>query len=342
MFLRLGLLCLAAVMAAGSTLAQENDEPRGLSIVYYTHHECPEANGTGPGSSPDNPVDIAFDELWYQVSSDGYDDVDKQALDCSWVRVSGFMTWTDYYHYRANLHASGVASYFGDGMNFLVESFAEGSPPRSDLMRRQMTIVARFYSLCGAANRAQEAAGQNWWLFGPCHYSYNHGLMLSDVRVESVQDAAPQYLVGEANRALIGSLHPATPAERSEVEPVVRAWAASLQKGLRDFAEASTAQYPKQDEESRKSTHDFIEDADGYASYLLNRRNFSRVNLASAQIAIFRHADEDDEFRNAVGCICLEASCADRWPLTEGDADNYLGPAACVALTRWDGKTWNW
>lgn len=341
MLRKLALTTLAAIMAAGTALAQEEDEPRGLSIVYYTHHECPDS-AAGPGSSPDNPVDIAFDELWFQVASDAYDDVDKQAFDCSWVRISGFMTWTDYYHYRANLHASGVASYFGDGMTFLVENFADGSRPRSDLMRRQMTIVARFYSLCGAANRAQEAAGQNWWLFGPCHYSYNHGLMLSDVRVESVQDVAPQYLVGEANRKLVGSLLPVTPTQSSEVEPVVRTWAASLQKGLRAYADASTAQYPKQDEESRQSTYDFIEDADSYPSYLLTRRSFGRLNLASAQIAIFRPADDDDEFGTAVGCICLESSCADRWPLTEADADNFLGPAACVALTRWDGKTWNW
>lgn len=343
----LALTCLAALVATGTASGQDDDKRGSLQIVYYTHHECPESGSIEAGSSPDNPINVAFDELWYAVSSDNYDETGKAIYDCRWIRTSGFMTWTNYYHYRGDLHFSAVDSYLGNGpasgATFLVEDFAPGSPVRSNIVRRQMTIVARFYSLCAAANRAQEEAGQSWWLFGPCHYSYNHGLMLSDVRVEAVHDATPQYLTGEANRTLLGSLRVATPAERSEVEPVVRAWAASLQKGLRSFADDHLLQYPERSEDEKQETYDFFENRDSYASYLLNQRDFRRLNLQSAQFQVFRPtADNEDKFSEAVGCVCLEASCTDRWPLIEADADNFLGPAACVSLDRWGGGSWRW
>lgn len=336
---------IAAAVLTASAAAQEKDDRVSLGVVYFTHHECPDSDSPEAGSSPDNPIDIAFDELWYAVSSDAYDEAARDAYDCRWIRTSGFMTWKDYYHYRGDLHFSAADSVFGAGTTFTVENFAPGSPVRGDLVRRQMTLVARYYSLCGAANRAQAQAGQTWWLFGPCHYSYNHGLMLSDVRVEAVYDDAPQYLTGEANRKIIGSLRLATPAERSSVEPAVRAWAASLQKGLRPFVEDTVGQYPSRDANDRQRTFDYIENADSYESYLLNKRSFRTLNLATAQVEVYRYADDADsmdEFDNAIGCICLEASCADRWPLAEFDAENFLGPAACVTLNRRRGETWRW
>src|SRR5690606_8600465 len=108
-------------------------------------------------------------------------------------------------------------------------------------------------------------AGRSWWLFGPCHYGDNEGMMLTDVRVEHVADAAPQYIVGETNRPVMGSLAAATASERSEVEPTILAWAGALQKGLRTFANAYLAQYPDRTDEDQQDAYDFIEDADSYA-----------------------------------------------------------------------------
>lgn len=348
MMRRLAVAALAASCFTAGAFAQEPRDDVLITLpawVGFTHYDCPPGDTATPGGTPDHPVELEFfGQAWANAAYS--DDPDLGGIphefECRWIRQSGFVGWLDYYDYRGILLENALASYQDGAVRYIIESLAPDSPPRSDLARRHVTIVGRFYDLCAAAERAEKASGETWRLFGPCHYGDDQGMMLADVRVEKIHDAAPQYIVGESNRPVMGSLVTATAVEQSEVEPVVRAWAASLQKGLRAFADATTAQYPKQDEESRKSTYDFIEDADSYASYLLNRRNFSRVNLASAQIAIFRPADEDNEFRNAVGCICLESSCADRWPLTEADADNFLGPAACVALTRWDGKTWNW
>jgi hypothetical protein len=348
MFGRLAFLVLAASYISTSALAQEDDVTVDFGAVWVTHEDCPAPESGVPGASPETAIDVEFDDPWLSSArwDDSYDADDTQTdadkYECRWVRLSGFMTWLDYYHYRGTLERGPFSAYASDGVSYIIENFVPGSPMRADLARRRITIVGRFYNLCPAAERAQKQAGASRWLFGPCHYGENEGMMLTDVRVAHVADATPQYIVGEANRQVMGSLVAATPAERSEVEPAVRAWAASLQKGLRPFADAHLAQYPNRADEDRQNTYDFIEAADGYLSYLLNQRAFDRLDLRSAQIEIFRPVDDDDAFRNAVGCVCLEASCSDRWPLTEADADNFLGPAACVTLTRWDGKTWNW
>lgn len=342
MFRRLTLLVLAASCCGGTVLAQEPDAADNLRIVYFTHYNCPPIDPAAPGSSPDNPIDIAFDELWYAVSrEDGEPNPDAQEYDCRWIRTSGFMTWVDYYHYRGEFHYSAGDVYVGSDQDFLIENFAPGSPVRGDLARRRMTIVGQFYSLCDAADRAQSEARQSWWLFGPCHYSHNHGLMLSGVRIEKVHDDAPQYLVGEANRAILGSLVPATASERRDVEPVVRIWASSLQKGLKAYADVYIAQHPNLDEDERRGVREGFENVDSYASHLLRRRNLARLNVKSAPVQIFRPINSD-EFDEAIGCVCLESSCTDRWPLTAADAANFLGPAACIELERRNGQSWRW
>jgi hypothetical protein len=49
-----------------------------------------------------------------------------------------------------------------------------------------------------------------------------------------------------------------------------------------------------------------------------------------------------DNHRRAYGCICLERDCTDRWPLFSSDANEFLGAAACVELSRGQSGSWRW
>jgi len=345
MFRYLASLILCALCLVAPAHAQDDRDL--FLIVYYTHSDCPPVAADLPGSTPQTAIDVEFDAPWQasarfdDLKYAVYDPAEAAKYECRWVRLTGFMTWKDYYHYRADLYPTAGDSYTGDEVTYIVESFAPGALPRSDLLRRKVTLVGKFYNLCTAAERAQRDSGKRWGMtFGPCHYGPNNGMMLSDVHIEKIDDAGPQYLLGEINRPILASLNAATEDEQDVVLPWVKAWAISLRKGVKSFAEEYNAQYPGRSDEDSQETREAIEAADSYQSYLLRQPRFTKLDLQTATIRIFRPADSDT-FDEAVGCICLEKSCTDRWPLTVADANTFLGDTACVSLEHRAGR-WRW
>lgn len=341
----LASLILSALCLAAPAYAQDDRDQ--LLFVYFTHSDCPPAASDLPGSTPQTAIDVEFDEPWQ--ASARFDDLkdpmgdpaEAAKYECRWVRLTGFMTWKNYYHYRADLFPTAGTSYTGDEVTYIVENFASGSLPRSDLVRRKVTLVGKFYNLCDAAERERRESGKNWtMLFGPCHYGHNYGMMLDDVRVEKIHDGTPQYILGEINRPILASLVPATADESREIEPVVRAWVTSSRKGPKPFADEYVAQYPDMSDDEIKDTRDEILGPDSYESYLLRQPGFMKLDLHAATIRVFRTA-QSETFDEAYGCICLKTSCTDRWPLTTEDAARFLGDAACVALDKQDDR-WRW
>jgi hypothetical protein len=251
------------------------------------------------------------------------------------------MTWLDYYHYRGRFYRSPAAAYLGHETSYILEKFMPGSSARSALAQRRLNITGRFYDLCAAARRAEREAGQTWWLFGPCHYGAHNGMMLDDVTVVEVVDSEPQYMLGDANRAIFQSLEPVEGDDRTDLVRATRAWAGSLQRGSAQFLQELEAMRSPATPEDRQRRREAVESRDSYESYLLRDSRFQRLHVGSAPVEVFREANRDDE-TYAVGCICLTSSCTDRWPLTGADAHAFLGDAACTALWRRGNSVEGW
>lgn len=359
MFARLPCMLAAAIWLAAAAAAQEQQAPQSRDtvllsrpILTFHHYDCPPVDPTALGGSPENAIDdLFFGQAFYNAMYSDQPDVEDEPnkYECRWIRLRGFIDW-DETIYSGRLFESVLATYSPDIPAFyFIENFAAGAPPRGDVARRSITLVGQFYDLCAAGERALEAEKASyvkrpgelvsWHLSYPCHEI--PAMILSDVRVEKIHDATPQYILGERNRAIMNSLVTATPEQRKEIEPLVRTWAASLRNGIAAFADATLAQYPKMEASDRQKFRTNMESRDSYPSHLLRQPRFMQLNLKKAPVQVF-HPENDDAFDTAVGCICLAASCTDRWPLTEEDAETFLGDAACVELQRWNSTVWRW
>lgn len=368
----LSVLCLSAPIRAQvapqnvDVQKSEHDvavQARGF--YHFRHYDCPPLDPATPGATAEHPMDTEFfSRAWANASfadDEPYDaEIDQRLNDganapglfqCRWIRLGGFVTW-DNLEYIGHLYENAPASYQPRAnMSYFIESVGSGMPPRADIARRYVTLVGRFYDLCAEGRRAMKAEGlgPNWDLGYPCHEI--PAMMLADVRIEKIHDATPQYILGEANREVMGSLALATPDQQEELEPVVRAWAASVRRGLKTFADEYLAQYPAWDEEDFREARAAIESRDSYPAHLLRQSRFKQLDFASADVKVFSPVATDDppwvaqtrkrEFNTAIGCICLARSCTDRWPLTVDDAATFLGDAACIALDKRDNR-WRW
>lgn len=347
---------LAAAWLTATAVAQEQQKPaeqqdiivRTLSRLPFHHYDCPPPDPATEGGSPERPVELEFfSRAWANAAySDQPDDPpnEPRRFECRWIRLSGFMQWDDF-RYPGRLYETPLTSYQRENIFYFIENFAAGSSPRGDLAQRKLTLVAQFYDLCAAGERALEPIRADdpegrLDLSYPCHEV--PAMMLANARVEKIHDAAPQYILGEANRAVLGSLVDATPEQRKEIDPLVREWAALVRKGAAAVAAAYIAQYPKMDDDQKQEWRADISSPDSYQSHLLRQPRFLKLNLKTAPVQVFRPADDDDAFDTAIGCMCLTASCTDRWPLTERDAATFLGDAACIELNRWNNEPWRW
>lgn len=319
--------------------------------VWFTSEECDSKFEPGtPGSTVELAIKVSyFDDPFDEAVKSNASEEDKPAkpsrFDCRWVELDGFLTWMDYYHYRGRLFASAWEAYRGKGASYIVERFADPAARRSQLVQRRITIVGRFYDLCAAASRAEAKSNDNWFmLFGPCHYGADNGMMLTDVVVKAVHDDAPEYILGDANRKIFNDLFPVEGAVRAPLIDAVRAWAAAVKRGPVSYATDVIAANPAlaKDKDEAKETREYIESPDSYTSYLSELPRFRALNTASASVEVFWSASNRESHYEAIGCICLSDRCTDKWPAREADADNFLGDAACISLTKSGGTTGTW
>lgn len=334
--------------------ARAQDKKADEVVVWFTSHVCKDKLEAGsPGSTPELAIAVKYFSELHDDAANAKDQPEGQPAkrskyECKWVALTGFTVWTDYYHYRANLYESGWDLYRSPTIRYIVERFADKSARRADFMRRHVTLVGRFYDLCAAANRAEQASDKRWlMLFGPCHYGENRGMMLTDVTVKRVLDNGPRYLLGDSNRNLINELPLVDKADAAPLEQRVRDWTSSLKKGLSAYANETVAGNPSFATAKKADIRDYkkrLVDVDGYATYLSNKEDFRRIDAQSAQVAVFWESPaQADEKKEAWGCICLRAECKDRWPLLSVDADQFLGDAACTRLARRDNSArWHW
>jgi hypothetical protein len=339
------LVCWPVLGAAAA------DEKADHVMVWFTSQVCKDKLEPGtPGSSPELAIPMAYFGALSSDASSAKKQKPAQVskYECKWVELSGFLTWTDYYHYRANLYESGWETYGAPEVKYIVERFGDASARRAAYVQRHVTLVGRFYDLCAAADRARKASNQKWvMVLGPCHYGDDNGMMLTDVRVKNLLDSEPQYLLGERNRRLIDDLPLVEGQDVAPLERAVRDWAASIKKGLRVFAEETVRGIPfspAEDKDEIRETKTRVTDPDGYAAYLLNSASFGAMDAERAQVAVFWNGPgQVVKKEEAWGCICLRADCADRWPLISGDASGFMGEAACTQLRRADaGSRWYW
>ena len=338
----LALLCAASMVRAA--------EPEKMRIIWYSSHRCPEpADKTALGATPEHPIEEKDagdpfsapidDEL--ELSRKAADEGKERAtsrFECKWVRLGGFFTPTNYYHYRGTL-VRNAWTHYGKSFEtprYTVERFHDPKVLRSMIGHRQVTLVGRFYYLCLTAPRGEDIL----FLFGPCHYGGVNGMMLDDVRIEKIHDDDPRYLLGESNRSIIGDTTPFDGEERDAVIAGVRSWAKLVQRGPEAYAREAVDRNPVWEKESRREraeAHARVVGPDSYVSYLNGLAAFRSLDTATAPVAAFW----DSSRYQVKGCICLQASCADQWPLTEWDADYFYGQAACTTLDKRDG-VWVW
>ena len=343
------VLGMAALFTlAGTADAQPNASNAEITVAtYFTTYRCPPDTSGAPGSSRENPIAIEqFEELFERSDGPSPQEDGPVAHDCKWVRISGVMNWMNYYHYRATLWPSAMAAHGGGRTRYIVESFADPSVRRANLVRRQVTLVGQFYDLCAAAERAR--AGRDWGMtFGPCHYGSDNGMMLRDVSVVSVEASGPHYILGERNRAAFGDLIRVQGAERQAMIDQTRAWAALVQRGPTAYADAHLAHmstnrfFANLGPDEPRRLREFDENPDGYISYAGAVLRARRPNLSRAQIEVFW--DKEVGGSNAVGCVCLANSCVENWPLTSDDADAFVGDAVCTELDKTSrAGAWSW
>ena len=209
---------------------------------------------------------------------------------------------------------------------------------RSAIGNRHVTLVGQFYYLCLTAPKGKDIM----FLFGPCHYGGIQGMMLADARIEKVEDDGPRYLLGEVNRAIFGDLPVVESDERVVMTEGVRRWAALVQRGPEAYAREVVDRDPSWEKETareRAEAHARIVSPDSYVSYLYGLSAFRALDVTQAPVGVFWAGP--DRRDSAVGCICLQASCADQWPLREHDAASFYGQAACTTFDKRDSG-WIW
>lgn len=336
---------LAIVVVAAGAWAAEAQKYR---VIWYSSYKCPKpVDKTVPGATPEHPLAVdGFDEpIQDEIDVSTQADEQKKAratsrFECKWVRLSGFFTPTNYYHYRGGLVAS-AWTHYGRGFDtprYVVENFNDPAMRRSAIGHRQVAVVGQFYYLCLTAPRGDDIM----FLFGPCHYGGVNGMMLANVRIEKIEDDGPRYLLGEMNRSIIGKMPVVVGEERTAMIESVRNWAALVQRGPKAYAREVIDRNPdweKKSKRERAEAHMRITSPDSYVSHLDGLPAFRTLDLPRAQIAAFwAGADEGDY---AVGCICMKASCTEDWPLTVSDAESFYGHAACTTIEKRD-SVWTW
>jgi hypothetical protein len=344
----------AVVVATLSTLAMlgaaagaETDGPKKHRVIWYSSYKCAApTDKSAPGATPENALETpGFDEPIddeMALNKRANDGAERQTsrFECKWVRLSGFFTPTNYYHYRGYLVADVRAHYARAyrAPRYVVEHFNDPAMRRSAIGHRQVTVVGQFYYLCLTAPKGDDIM----FLFGPCHYGGVQGMMLANVRVEKIEDDSPRYLLGEANRGIIGDLRPVDGDDRAGITEAVRSWAAQVQRGPKAYAREAIDRNPVWQKESATERADArarIEHPDSYVSYLFALPAVRGLDPARAEVAAFwEHPESRDD---AVGCICLQASCSNEWPLTDSDADSFYGRAACTTIQKRD-NAWTW
>lgn len=335
--------------------------PLPVSAREKGHVPCHEKlSAVQPGSSPDNPLDVpAFDEVFDAAVAAKSDKVGQASVpsrfECKWVRLTGFFTWVDYWHYRGRLYADPWDSFTNSKIKYWVEKFRDSSVRRAGLAQRKITIIARAYDQCAYEDRV-DAEEEKRDVFkirfgGVCHYGANNGMILTDVIVEHVHDDTPQYLEGEANRLFFNNLLRFEGAGVNEIIERTRDWAELVKRGPKIYAKETLAMHPalfKRSKSELRTMQETLSDPDGYIAHLNADERVRRLDPALAEVAVFH--DRPDSKTSAMGCICLMSSCSDRWPLLSMDARNFLGDAACVSLERRDvdgkyvvdGGGWYW
>jgi hypothetical protein len=351
--MRTSILCFVLAVLAAAAAAAAEKKSDDLRMVSFTSHTCKTKLEPGtPGSSPDMPIVLEYFSQAHDDAANAKDQPEGKPpklskYECKWVELTGYMTYTNYYHYRGDLRESAWKRYGSAKTRYLVEWFRDERLRRFDVLRRQMTVVGRFYDLCAAADRAEKEAGQSWWLFGPCHYGSNNGMMLADVIVKTVHDDRPRYLLSESNRDLVGELPPVEGADLAPLESRTRDWAAAIKRGPAAYAKETLSLNPRLTDlkpKDRKEIEENIRDADNYAAHLHRNDAFRQLNAATAPVAVFWAGESEAKEKTAAwGCICLRESCTDRWPLLKSDAYRFIGDAACTELTRKDTTApWRW
>lgn len=334
-----------ATKTEAGTSASPEAQKRDQVFVWFTKHVCKDEGKAGePGSTPELAIDEAdFWEPFQSASTAKEEDGVASRYECKWVRLTGFFAWLNYYHYRGRFYASAWDKYRGDKTSYIIERFADPATRRSQLAQRRVTLVGRFYDLCAAAERARQADDSDWvMVFGPCHYGSDRGMMLTDVRITTVHDDDPQYLLGDGNRKILNDLFPVKGEARAGLIEGVRAWAAAVKRGPAAFASDVIAndkawyeKYPDEEKQLRAS----VESGDSYFSYLGALPRFQTLDVSKAPVEVWWDSDPGETTPDrAVGCICLAKSCKDKWPISTYDADQFLGEAACASLSRKDVK----
>jgi hypothetical protein len=175
--MRLALFSLAAMLVVSSPVRAQETE-RDQVMVWYTSHTCPDIEAGTPGSTRERAITLEdFGDLYDAAVADPEEAREtlpaQSQYECRWVRISGFLEWMNYYHYRATLAPDAWTSYGrGGGARYIVERFSDAAVRRVDVVRRRVTLTGRFYDLCAAAERDRAQDEDEWvMLLGPCHYA---------------------------------------------------------------------------------------------------------------------------------------------------------------------------
>lgn len=311
--------------------------------VWFTGSKCDDPEDrTQPGSTRENPVVKTV----YDVVED------SEKLDCRWVKLSGYVRSLHYYHYRDVLFET-IGTFYAfnttaSPQRLIVENYADENLSHWEIQGAQVEVTGRFYDLCAHAERIQKERNETWWIFGPCHYGQDRGMMLQDVQV--IRRLSPPYqrITGERNRPLVGTLVdvPKDWAELSKIRDAAHAWLEAARKGRRALEEFVFGPDAHARAAKDQELAEALGDRDSRIAFLTTSAKSPlrrlRKSPARPRLRLFMPYEafsgrDRKEWDQAAACFCVHGTCRDVWPLFEEDVRDMVDDYVCVKL--WRKKT---
>jgi hypothetical protein len=291
---------------------------KDLTLMAVTSRNCDVVPSSGPGSQA-APIPVQLGALG-----------DKNTLDCKWIETTAVLSWTEYWHYRADAYADDDALYYAKHRyRLLVENFAGQEARMNALHHAQVRLSALYADLCDFD------PGEDVFVYGgPCHYG--RAGLLKNVRIESVLKPPFRRLhqvAGEPRSSRLAKT-PARWSERPAIEAAFRRWAGAALAG----PPALTAHDFGSDEGGDDAG---ALDPDGWMAFVSGAESPLRALPADTskwRIAIYRAVgDKSQTLDRATACVCLIGDCGRKRPLVSEDADHMAKDYLCAEADKDQG-----
>ncbi|WP_291843226.1 hypothetical protein [Maricaulis sp.] len=172
-----------------------------------------------------------------------------------------------------------------------------------------------------------------------------HGYMLFDVELVERHSDPGQRIRGEMNRGVVGDLVRADLSlpPYDQIADATRAWASRLGRGEAQYLQ-SLGRALSREERNALREQPFLP-SDLYGDFNVMQARSGR-SLADQPIAVFQYGNGDIADPTLapfiVGCVCLDETCDDAWPLDRVDLPWMPGSFVCTPGFNFNFETRAW